>query len=432
MNTEDTIVAVSTPPVMSAIAVVRLAGPRAREIAEAMLSRTLDEPRLMYCAALDAGGVKDKVMAVRFEAPHSYTGGDMAEIHCHGSPVITRAIVARAVELGCRTAERGEFTMRAYLAGKMDLTRAEGVIDLIESETRAQASAAYAQSEGGLHARIAAAQQTLVDMIAAAEVAVDYPEEDVEAETEASLGVKIAAVREELASLASTYDKGRLIRDGIRLAIVGRPNVGKSRLLNALLGEDRAIVTDLPGTTRDTLEEGYVYRDLKFIVVDTAGIRETSNRIEAMGVERSYRALGSCDIALAVTVANQPCGVDTGGKKTVTVVNKCDLVRPQALPADGVSVSALTGEGIEALKEKIFECAGASAVAGQINNLRHFEAVTRAGEALSRAAEALGAVPLDLVTIDLSCAYRALGEITGLTASDEIVGRIFSRFCVGK
>lgn len=388
-------------------------------------------PRRAYFGCLDTGKIKDDCICLYFSAPHSYTGEDVVEIYCHGSIAVTRGILERFIELGARMAERGEFTRRAFENGKLDLTESEAVIDLINAQSEAEAKSAYNQLSGILSEKITLLQDEITVIIAKTEAAIDYPEEDIEELTEKQIKGEVLEFRKKLIALKNTYQSGKIMRDGVKVAIVGKPNAGKSRLMNALLGYERSIVTDIAGTTRDYVEESFIYRDMRFCLIDTAGMRTTYDTVEKMGVERSVNIMKSADIVLYVLEAGDTVeNPDVGN--VVYAENKIDVLTPKR--SDSIKISALTGDGLELLKEQLYKNAvGLTCSAGGINNLRHLQAVENALQATDGALSAIeNKMPPDLVSDDLMSAYRALGSITGITGSDKIVGEIFSRFCVGK
>ncbi len=431
----DTIIALSTPPTLSAIAIVRLSGKESLQLVKEVFSPFNNKevkPRYMYYGVLDTGKIKDDCMCVYFRAPSSYTGEDMVEINCHGSVAVTESIIEYFIEKGARMAEKGEFTKKAFVNGKMDLTQSEAVIDLINAQSEAQARSAYSQLTGSLYNRISALQKRIVTAIAKIEVSLDYPEEEIEETTKEESKAEICSIKEEILALKNTYNSGKILREGVKIAIVGKPNVGKSKILNALLGYERAIVTDIEGTTRDTLVESYQYNGIKFIVVDTAGIRKTEDAVEKIGVSLALREAKECDVLLHIAEAGAEFENVETTAKVVYVENKTDKM--VAKRDDSVKVSALTGEGIEDLKKRVYDVACKNVTVGEsrINNLRHLNAVQTALVNVERALKNLEFVTLDLISSDLNQAYRALGSITGITSEDEIVGEIFSKFCVGK
>lgn len=430
----STIVAQSTPNIASAIAIIRLSGKDALPLCRKFFSGFSGEvkPRYAYYGKLTAGGITDNCLCIYFKAPHSYTGEDMAEIYCHGSVAVTRAVIEQFIAAGAEMAQRGEFTRRAFENGKMDLTESEAVVDLINAESEAEARSAYSQLSGVLSEKISGLQKRVTALIAQTEAAIDYPEEDVEEMTVSALQSQTAALYDDLCALKDTYNAGKIMRSGVKVAIVGKPNAGKSMLMNRLLGYDRSIVSSSAGTTRDYVEESFLCGDMRFCLIDTAGIRKTDDLVEEMGVARAVNIIEQADIILSVAEPGEQF-LCPGDSRTITVENKNDLEKGK--PRGDVSISALTGDGIDELKRALYDKASAITASGggTINNLRHLQAVVRAVECVTRALEAIDEkMPPDLISDDLMGAYRALGSITGITGSDDIVNEIFSRFCVGK
>ncbi len=458
----DVIAAISTGSGATAIGIVRVSGAGCfalcSRVFRAASGRPFEAlaPRTMaFGEMLDQQGrVIDRGLAVRFPGPHSYTGEDSAEFHCHGSPVVLRELLSALFAAGARQARAGEFTQRAFLNGRLDLTQAEAVIDLIDAETAAAARNAAAQLDGGLRRVLEPVQEALLDISSRFYAVVDYPDEDIADAAPEQVAQALAGARETLDRLLSTCRRGRVLKAGVRTAIVGRPNAGKSSLLNALAGYDRAIVTDIPGTTRDTVEESVLCGGVLLRLIDTAGIRATGDTVERMGVERARAALETADLVLAVVDSSQPpTGEDEAvlalaarQERWILVASKADLPAApapfvswqagQTPPAASVSVSSVTGAGLadlEAAVAALFPAGDGEAAGSLLTDQRQEEAVSRAGAALRRAAEALaeGMTP-DAVLTDVEEALDALGELTGRTAREEIVSRIFSRFCVGK
>ncbi len=425
-----TIIALSTPPTLSAIAIIRLSGDDALKLVSEVFPLLRNaKPRYMYYGTLDTGSVKDDCMCVYFRAPHSYTGEDVVEINCHGSTKLTREIIEYFISKGAVMAERGEFTRRAFTNGKLDLTACEGVIDLINAQTEEQVRTAYSQMNGALQNKVDDIQRKIKTLIAKIEVSLDYPEEEIEEAAEKETETEIKGILDSLYALKNTYRSGKIMRDGVKVAVIGKPNVGKSRLFNALVGYDRAIVTSVAGTTRDTVNETYEYKGIKFVLTDTAGIRETSDEVEKIGVIRAEKEAETSDVVVKVIEAGEVSD-ETGCD--ILVENKIDIRTPRS--DRSVRTSALTGEGVEELKEAIYAAAtkGISVGESGINNLRHLGLVNEAIKGAETALSSLGNVSLDCVSSDLFGAFRALGKITGAVSSDEIVGEIFSKFCVGK
>ncbi len=447
MELDDTIVAISTPPGRGGIGVVRLAGPQARSIAEPMLRlmHPLEAGRAIFGEITDAGEKLDEVVVTYFEKPHSYTTDEIVEISAHGSPVVLGRIVQMALEHGARLAEPGEFTMRAFLNGRIDLTQAEAVRDLIESRTLYQARVAAQQLEGALSGRLQPLKQKLIELIAVMEAGIDFAEDDVPVAANIEIERRIAEIRAPLEQLRASFAYGKLVHEGLTLAIVGRPNVGKSSLFNRLVERERAIVTATPGTTRDLVSETVALGGIPVRLVDTAGIRSASDEAESLGVKKSYEALADADLVLVVLDVSQPLVAEdqrlidaVHGRPAILVGNKSDLAKQEAGARDGlVRTSALTGEGIEQLRQAILSHAagqsGPQQETGFLTSIRHQALVGEAISALDAARAALPAnTPHEMLLLDLYNVLRALDAITGATATDDILNLIFSSFCIGK
>ena len=453
----------------SAIGVVRISGPDCfaacgRVFRSARPFGELEARRMVLGEFLDREGrVLDRGLAVRFPGPRSYTGEDSAEFHCHGSPVVLREVLAALFAAGARQAGPGEFTKRAFLNGRLDLTQAEAVIDLIDAETAAAARNAAAQLDGGLRRALEPIQEALLDITSRFYAVVDYPDEDIQDAGPEEIAAALRQAGDALTALLSTCKRGKVLKRGVRTAIVGLPNAGKSSLLNALAGYERAIVTDIPGTTRDTVEESVLCGGVLLRLIDTAGLRETEDAVEKLGVERSRRAMEEAELILLVRDgAVEVCPENKGhweaealllnqvartGKPWLCVESKCDLTGPHAFsigliqkdannPAACLCVSSVTGQGLDRLEEAVAALfpAGDPGEAGSLlTDQRQEEAADRARAAVRRALEALenGLTP-DAALTDAEEALDAIGELTGRTAKEEIVERIFSRFCVGK
>ena len=461
----DIIAAISTGTAACAIGIVRISGEGCFAVCDrvfrAVNGRALSEGparKMIYGEMLDAEGrVIDRGLAVRFPGPHSYTGEDSAEFHCHGSPVVLRELLAALFSAGARQAKAGEFTQRAFLNGQLDLTQAEAVIDLIDAETAAAARNAAAQLDGGLRRTLEPIQDALLEISSRFYAVVDYPDEDIEDIQPEQIAAALDSAETSLRRLLATCQRGRVLKNGVRTAIVGRPNAGKSSLLNALAGYDRAIVTDIPGTTRDTVEESVLCGGVLLRLIDTAGIRDTADIVEQMGVERSRAAMESADLVLAVVDGSTPVSEEdmpfllsaAKQKRWILIWSKKDRTPEDAFldfpmplsmeyhaPSAVVQLSSVTGEGLEELERAVAELfpAGDPKEAGSLlTDARQEEAATGARDAVRRAREALesGFTP-DAILTDAEEALDALGELTGRTAREEIVSRIFERFCVGK
>ena len=452
----DVIAAISTAPVLSAIGIVRVSGAGCFAICDSVFQPTggglfsAARPREMVLGRLRdrEGHVVDSCLAVRFPGPGSYTGEDCAEFHCHGSPVVLREALEALFAAGARQAGRGEFTKRAFLNGHMDLTQAEAVIDLIESETAQAARNAAEQLGGALRRRIEPVYDALLNIASRFYAVVDYPDEDIEDLDRAESLQVLAQAEGTLGALLATADRGRVLRRGVPAAILGRPNVGKSSLLNALVGYERAIVTDIAGTTRDTVEEKASLGGVLLRLIDTAGIREAGDAVERLGVERSRRAADTAELALLVVDGSRPLTEEDRAaaeaarmaSRVIVLRNKCDLP-PAADTAElaelgpVLDISAREGTGLEALEAAVAALFPDGGVpSGEIlTNARQTEAVSRALEAVRGAKAALeGGLTPDAALSDAERAMNALGEITGKTLREDLTARIFERFCVGK
>ncbi len=452
----DTIAAIATGGAPTAIGVIRISGPEADAAASRVFcadsGRAFDalEPRKMVLGTLRdrEGRTLDHGLAVRFPSPGSYTGEPSVELHCHGSPMAMGEILSALFAAGARQAKAGEFTRRAFLNGKLDLTQAEAVIDLIDAETAAAARNAAAQLGGTLGRSISAVYDDLTDLTSRFYAVVDYPDEDIEDLQQAQIQKTLRSADETLSTLLATCDRGRVLKHGVRTAILGRPNVGKSSLLNALAGYDRAIVTSAAGTTRDTLEESVVCGGILLRLTDTAGLRDTADPIEALGVDRARDAASRAQLSLLVLDGSEPLTPEdlaamdlaAAAPRSMAVVNKADL--PLRLELETVanrfsrvvSISAMGNQGLDALETAVAELFPTGEASGEVlTDPRQQEAVSRARDAVHRAIEAMGTgLTPDAVLTDVEEAMNALGELTGRTAREDIVSAIFSRFCVGK
>ncbi len=437
----DTIVAISTPPGRSGIGVVRLSGPHSRSIAAQFLSAIDWSPWHAHLAALldSSGRPIDQTVVTFFQAPRSYTAEDLVEISCHGSPVVLRHAVERALTAGARLAEPGEFTLRAFLNGRIDLPRAEAVRDLIEATTLYQARIATQQVSGSVSRRIAPIKEQLLELISLLEAGIDFAEDDVSVAPAAEILRRLAPVHEGVVHLAGSFQYGGLVHQGLTLAIAGRPNVGKSSLFNRLLEQDRAIVTEIPGTTRDLVSETASIGGIPVKLIDTAGIRQTNERVESLGIERSYQAMADADLTLVVLDATQPVTTEDEAlirERTLVVANKCDLPH-STTPPNVIAVSALTGQGIPALRDAILTAVAPAGTfeheTGFITSIRHERLLRESAGYLEKArAAAESGIPHEMLLLDLYAALRPIDAITGATTADDILNRIFSTFCIGK
>jgi len=461
-STSDTIVAIATPPGRGGLGVIRLSGPDAPRIASALAGRAKPlKPRHATFAKVVVGArhqpTPDQVVLTYFAAPASYTGEDVVEISAHGSPIVLSSILRAAIDAGARLAEPGEFTLRAFLNQKLDLVQAEAVADLIDAVTPLQARAAFDQLEGTLTTTITEIERELFDIVAKLEASLDFPEEGYHFVAPNDASIAIAGVIARIDALLAQAQRGRLIREGAAVAIVGAPNVGKSSLFNVMLNANRAIVTAIPGTTRDLLTEQADIGGLSLSLIDTAGVRETADVVEREGVARAKAAVGVADLTIVLLDRSRPLGVDdyellgvTASRPRVVAWNKIDL--PPSLPLapldpiEAVAISATTGAGLDRLIAAIEKAltTGLSTVASanvdeplhdrpQITNLRHAVLLERARESLTRAAAALASeVSEEFPLLDLQEAGAALQEITGRKTTDDLLRHIFERFCIGK
>ena len=451
----DVIAAVSTGNQVCAIGIIRLSGDGCAQIADGVF--TLNNGKLLSDAPdrkLVLGNLKgsdgriiDQCMAVCSRAPHSYTGEDTVEFHCHGSPAVLAAGLDALYRAGARPARRGEFTKRAFLNGKLDLTQAEAVIDLIEAETADAAANAAGQVGGVLQKKLAPIYDDLVNLCSHFHAVLDYPDEDIEDFGLDRYEAGMKSHKTALSALLKSYNQGKILRQGVAAAIVGKPNVGKSSLLNALAGYERVIVTDVAGTTRDTVEETVMVGTTRLRLIDTAGIRQTQDAIEAMGVERSRQAVEQADLVIFVCDGSQPLTEEdqqvielcADKENAIALINKCDLgqrVLPSDLPfMNVIEISATSGTGLDQLADLTdLLFAGDLPCDGSIlTNTRQFDALRRAHDAIVSAISALksGMTP-DATLTDVETAMAAMGEVTGATVREDITARIFERFCVGK
>ncbi|HZQ54392.1 MAG TPA: tRNA uridine-5-carboxymethylaminomethyl(34) synthesis GTPase MnmE [Bryobacteraceae bacterium] len=449
MNLRDTIVAVSTPPGRGGLGIVRLSGALSREIAGRIL-RFPHAPQWRSWSSelaqlVDAQGeLVDQVVVAFFEGPRSYTAEDVVEIGCHGSPVVLRLCVERAVEAGARIAEPGEFTLRAYMNGRIDLPRAEAVRDLIEATTLYQARVAAQQIEGSVSRRIRPIKEQLVELIALLEAGIDFAEDDISVAPPEEILRRLSPVQKSLQLLLASAAAGKLVYQGFTLAIVGRPNVGKSSLFNRLLEQERAIVTEIPGTTRDLVSEATSLEGIPVKLVDTAGIREAGELVESLGIERSYQAIADADLTLLVfdlsaefTGEDQALLEKLEDRRPLLVGNKRDLAKRFSKDLDLFPVSAVTGEGIAELRLAILNRLAPGGIAapesGSITSLRHEALLRESLEALENAQRAVEFhIPHEMLLLDLYAALRPIDAVTGATTADDILNRIFSTFCIGK
>ncbi|MBQ6622250.1 MAG: tRNA uridine-5-carboxymethylaminomethyl(34) synthesis GTPase MnmE [Mogibacterium sp.] len=452
----DTIAAISTPIGEGGIGIVRVSGSRALEIMRKVLENCPEEilPRHAYYGKVrdEAGQILDEVLCIYMKAPHSYTCEDVVEFQAHGGTLSLRRILREVLRAGARMAEPGEFTKLAFLNGRIDLTQAEAVIDIIRAKSEVPLMLAEDQLEGRLGREISSIRRELLDLLSQMAVNIDFPDEDIEQFAYEEFILAIHQCLEKTGRLLLTAEEGRIARDGIRTAIVGKPNVGKSSLMNGILRQQRAIVTEIPGTTRDTIEETANIRGVPIILTDTAGIRETDDRIEKIGIERSREELARADLILfvldsseALSPEDREIAAELAGRRVLVLLNKQDLegqlrekeIRALLPEAEVLRTSLLEMEGADPVIEKISEMFLSGMSLRQeraiVSNERHRDALCRAEASLQAAEQLLTAgEPLEIAEIDVHAAYDALGEILGETAGDEILDHVFSKFCLGK
>lgn len=450
LHTDDTIVALSTPPGVGAIGVVRLSGPEALAISKQLVALTNRKELGHRCASIgslidDKGEVVDQVILTYFPKPKSYSGEDIVEISCHGSPVILSFAVERAIFLGARLAEPGEFTQRAFFNGRIDLAQAEAVRDLVEATTLHQARVAIQQVEGALSRRVGPLKKKLCDLIALLEAGIDFAEDDVTVPSAVTLLDRLEPLILGVTSLTDSFRFGKVVRSGLTISILGRPNTGKSSLFNKLLEKDRSIISEAAGTTRDQVSEMLSIEGLPVKLIDTAGIRMTSDVVEAKGVEKSYEALADSDLILIVVDLSEELQAadhellakSTDDERCLLVGNKADLQSKVKLQGDFAIVSALTGEGVDELRQAIrFKALPEVTGLGEgtfVTNLRHQGLLCDALEHLRKAEGAISDdVPQEMLLLDLYGALSSIDRITGATSVDDILENIFSAFCIGK
>jgi tRNA modification GTPase len=462
MYSVDTIVALATPLGRSGIGVIRLSGDDALSIVRSIVNdkEFAPEPRQAILHQLyntDGSEVIDSALITYFRAPHSFTGEDVVEISCHGSPVLLRLVIDECLSLGARMAEPGEFSLRALAHGRMDLTEAEAIRDLIDAQTIAAARQAVRQMSGEFSHQLQPIKDELLDVIVFLESALEFVEDDLPQLQVESLGSRLRSVADSIAAMAATYRAGHLVREGIRVAIVGRPNVGKSSLFNALVGNDRAIVTEIPGTTRDEIRERFIVENIPVSLVDTAGLRETVDTVEKIGVERARRTMIDADLVMAVVdVTDNYIEEDlailesVAAMQHVIVLNKIDKAADESVEGfrgrllhglggdkrQTIEISAKSGAGLDTLKSaliKPFSPSDMNLDGFLVSDARHFDLLRRANEEVTSSADLLKAgTTEEIVLVGLHNALRFLGEITGETTTEDMLTRIFSTFCIGK
>ncbi len=443
----NTIAAISTPLSSGAISIVRMSGPNSVKIADSVfktksgLTPSQFTSRMMMLGNFSASDFCEQAMCVVFRSPNSYTGEDVVEFQCHGGVQITKGILATLIKNGARLATPGEFTKQAFVNGKMALSDAEGMMDMINAQSDAEIRAGYNLLSGALSKCAFDAQKELVDILSELEVSFDYPEETIEYITKNNAKERLQNLQKVIDKVLKTSAAGQMIKNGVNVAIVGKPNVGKSSLLNRLLGDEKAIVTPIAGTTRDIIEGSFSINGLRFNLYDTAGIHETDDQIEKIGVDKAKNIIKSADIILFVKDTVNETDEDRNVKnlldshKHLIIINKADKLQNCKDTDNILYVSALNGSGIDNLTKRLYDmaCEDKHMEGGlTIANQRHIDALSRASQSISDAIANIDTFTLDLITIDLNMAYSALGEITGNTTSEEIIDAIFSKFCLGK
>lgn len=424
-----TIVALSTARGRAAIAVVRMSGPDSIDIAKQFFSPFPTQPNYLRAGTLHTPHFDEHAMCVFFAAPRSYTGENTVEFHCHGGTAVCQAVIETCLAHGAVMAQNGEFSKRAFVNGKQNLSNAEGIIEMIEAETASAAKAGANLLENKLGQKVVQLQNHLLDLLSATEAALDYPEEDLELPTLQSVVQGIEEILQQLQQLIDTSSLGKVAKYGIDVAIVGAPNVGKSSLLNALLGQDRAIVSDVRGTTRDTLCESIFFRDIKFNFVDTAGLHETEDKVEAEGIRRARNAAENADVILYVVDDPDDSSTYHSEKPVVKVFNKADL--HHATPQEGIALSAKEGD-TQQLKQLLYDMFNAGDIGTSdllITNQRHLSCLQQAKQQLQ---QTLQGCTMDVVSSAMKQAWETLGEITGTSAREDIINNIYSKFCLGK
>ena len=457
-NMDETIAAVATAYGEGGIGIIRISGENAEKLLSDIFVPCSGKPiknRMMTYGHIvdpEKGEVLDEVLAVLMKAPHTYTREDVAEINCHGSVIALKNVLALCLRRGARMAEPGEFTKRAFLNGRLDLSEAEAVIDLIRAKTDKSFDVSMKQLEGALSGEIRAIRKDMLDLLVEVTVNIDYPDEDIEELTYKKLIESIENIREKIEQLLSSADSGRILREGLNAAIVGKPNVGKSSLMNALLKESRAIVTEIPGTTRDTIEEMISIRGIPVRLTDTAGIRKTQDVIEKIGIEKSKEAFNEADLVIFILDGSrEPDEEDfeiidvIGERKAIVLINKSDLGRKvsieeieKKLPGcEVIETSIISGKGLEDVENTIESMVYSGDVVQKnscmVTNVRHIELLNQAGDSMGDAHKmAVSGEALDFIEVDINAAYQSLGEIIGETVADDIINEVFARFCLGK
>ncbi|MBR1988287.1 MAG: tRNA uridine-5-carboxymethylaminomethyl(34) synthesis GTPase MnmE [Clostridia bacterium] len=431
---EDTIIAMSTPAGNAGVAVIRISGERAKEILQSLIRENIDfEPRKMYLKTVHFKDLTDKCLVVFFQNPMSYTGEDVVEIQSHGGFLIAQKIIEEGISLGARLADKGEFSKRAFVNGKISVDQAEGIMDLINAESELQLKAGNNLFQGKLKESIEIIQTQLTDILAELEAKLDYPEYEYSDNENQSIKNKLISISEDLNKMISSGKEGMIIKNGVSVAIVGAPNVGKSSLLNALTNTDKAIVTSIAGTTRDVIEAEYEYKGIIFRLFDTAGIHESDDVVEQIGIDRAKKTIENSSLIVRVSDKDNICDIKTD-KPFIDIFNKSDITE-DIDESSYIPVSAKTKENLNKLKEIIFQKTVSSNINADqlyLTNTRHIECVQNALNSIENALNIFDNTTLDIISSEIKSAWFFLGEITGTTSDEKIIDRIFSKFCLGK
>ncbi len=432
----ETIVALATPAGNSGVAIIRISGEHSKSILQKLICEDLEfEPRKMYLKNIYANGIVDKALVVFFATPFSFTGEDVAEVQVHGGYFLAQKIIEQIINLGARLATAGEFSKRAFINGKMSADQAEGIMDLINAESEMQAKLGSSLMHGKLKTQVENYQNAITEILAEIEAKLDYPEYEYTAQETTNVLKRIKCLINDLNALVDDSKNGERIKNGVKVAIVGAPNVGKSSLLNALTKSNKAIVTNIAGTTRDVVEAEYVFDGIIFRLFDTAGIRDSSDIVEQIGIDRARKTLDDADLVMLVSDSENPCAVTTN-KPYINVFNKSDLLKEGSPKNDSsLYVSAVSGENIDKLKQEIFNKTIVKGIESDklyLTNTRHIECVKRAILHLENVANIFEFTTMDIISNEIKWAWLSLGEITGSTSDERIIDKIFSKFCLGK
>ena len=434
---EDTIVALATPPGKAGVAIVRVSGDKSYTILQSITKCNCDFlPRFMYLKDIYVNGLQDNALVVYFKGPNSYTGEDIVEIQCHGGYFIAQQVIIECQKLGARMAEAGEYSKRAFLNGKLSVDQAEGIIDIINAESEAQARAGSVLMQGKLFEIINGLQSELTDILAEIEAKLDYPEYEYSDTENVEVLNRLSNVSKQLESLLDTRISGMMIKNGVKVAIVGAPNAGKSSLLNALTDSDKSIVTDIAGTTRDIVEAEYIYNGIVFRLFDTAGIRDSVDVVERIGIDRAKQSINDADLVLNLVDLSNPQPIEIVDKPTITVYNKIDLTTTEHQKENSaIYISAKNNINIDKLKQLVFDktmVQGYNTSQFYLSNARHIECVNSAKIALDTAISNFTNTSLDFVVADIHSCWQSLGEVSGVNSNERIIDRIFEKFCLGK